>query len=268
MLRWVVAVVLLGGAATAQEDQTAVPSWFPVIASAKYDQAVDDYGHWVLGRGRGEWARLSVEAAPTEERLGQNIVVMSGKTPEGANRIFEGPKPIVADVTGDGLPEVIATETDPALGARLSIYGFPRSGQENWYDFLKGKGAFDRLAATPPIGEPYRWLAVVGAADLDGDGHVEVAFVDRPHLAKVLRVWRYRDGDFREVAAAEGFTNHRIGEADIAGGVRDCGRGPEMIVASADWSRLLAVRFDGAFRMRELGRDTSRPAFARALGCR
>jgi len=59
----------------------------------------------------------------------------------------------------------------------------------------------------------------VGAADLDGDGFVEVAFIDRPHLAKVLRVWRYVDGDFAEVAVMDGVTNHRIGEPDIAGGI-------------------------------------------------
>ena len=266
MMRLAAALTLLTGAATAQNSEPDIPSWFPVIISAEYDLPIDHYGHWVLGRGRGEWARLSINGSMDGRAAG--FAFVGPQTPESDNYLFEGPAPLVADVTGDGLPEVIATETDPARGARLSIYGWRQYDLEGPLDIEGGEYPFDRLAATPPIGEPYRWLAVIGAADLDGDGHIEVAFVDRPHLAKVLRIWRYRDGEFREVAAAEGFTNHRIGEPDIAGGVRDCGQGPEMIVASADWSRLLAVRYDGAFRVREIGRDTSRPAFARAKACR
>jgi hypothetical protein len=46
------------------------------------------------------------------------------------------------------------------------------------------------LAATPHIGSANRWLAPIGAADLDGDGRVEIAYVDRPHLARTLRIWR------------------------------------------------------------------------------
>jgi hypothetical protein len=46
------------------------------------------------------------------------------------------------------------------------------------------------LASTPWIGQRFRWLAPVAAADLDGDGAMELAYVDRPHLARTLRVWR------------------------------------------------------------------------------
>ena len=93
-----------------------------------------------------------------------------------------------------------------------------------------------KLAETPHIGTRFRWLAPIGATDLDGDGHVELAYIDRPHLAKTLRIWRYRDSVLTEIAALPGFTNHRIGEDFISGGLRDCGTGPEMIVASANWS--------------------------------
>jgi hypothetical protein len=108
----------------------------------------------------------------------------------------------------------------------------------------------------------------VGAADLDGDGRVEIAYVDRPHLARTLRLWRFDAGALVLVADLPGVTNHRTGETDIAGGIRTCGDGPEMILASADWSRLLAVRFDGAgFSQRDIGADTSRAAFAAAMAC-
>ena len=94
-----------------------------------------------------------------------------------------------------------------------------------------------------------------------------MAFVDRPHLAKTLRVWRYVDGDFAEVAALGGVTNHRIGEVDIAGGIRDCGNGPEMIVASANWARLIAVQLDGDLIATDIGSHRGRDSFAVAMGC-
>jgi len=69
------------------------------------------------------------------------------------------------------------------------------------------------------------------------------------------------------VAQLPNLTNHRIGEVDIAGGVRDCGDGPEMVLASGDWQHLVAVRFDGAFTQDVIGSDTSRAAFSRAVDC-
>ena len=51
------------------------------------------------------------------------------------------------------------------------------------------------------------------------------------------------DGDrLVETARFPGLTNHRIGDAVISGGLRDCGTGPELILASRDWTRILRVR--------------------------
>jgi hypothetical protein len=107
---------------------------------------------------------------------------------------------------------------------------------------------------------------LIGVADLDGDGLVELAYIDCPHLARLLRVWRFQDGTLVEVAQAEGLTNHRLGDPAISGGLRDCGAGPEMITADARWSRLVASRLVG-------GRIESRFVaegvdFAAALDCR
>ena len=168
-------------------------------------------------------------------------------------RVFEDVAPRLFDVDGDDAPEVITVESDLQRGARLAIYH---------------EGGL--LAATPFIGQRNRWLAPVGvgAADLDGDGKVELAYVDRPHLAKTLRIFRYVDGDLVHVADLPGVTNHRIGERDIAGGIRDCGQGPEMIVATADWTRLVAVTFDGnRLSARDIGPHDGRASFAAAMAC-
>lgn len=165
--------------------------------------------------------------------------------------VFEDVHPRLTDLDGDGAPEVITVESDQRLGARLAVWG-----------------SDGRIVATPYIGTRFRWLAPVGAADLDGDGSIELAYVDRPHLAKTLRVWRYEQGELIPLGALPGVTNHRIGEPDIAGGIRSCGEMPEMLVASADWRAILAIRFEaGVFSQRQIGTDTSRDAFARALAC-
>ena len=106
-------------------------------------------------------------------------------------------------------------ETDLALGASLAVYGPSRQAR----------------TPTPFIGQPNRWLAPAGIADFDGDGRVEIAYVDRPHLLGELVFVRLEGDRLVETARLPGLTNHRIGDDFISGGVRDCGQGPELILA-------------------------------------
>jgi len=209
------------------------------IVSAQYAAPTDRYAHGVLGDAI-EWGTLQITTG-TDVR---NFVLPQ-------DRVFEDVAPRLADVDGDGTPEVIVVETQAAEGAQLAIYD--ETG---------------KIAATPHIGQSSRWLAPIGAADLDGDGAIEVAYIDRPHLAKVLRVWRYTQGGLVPVADLPGLSNHRIGERDIGGGIRDCGQGPEMITASADWSQVMATTLaDGRLQTRAIGTHVDRSSFATALAC-
>tara|TARA_R110002049_G_scaffold23781_7_gene84851 strand:+ start:65691 stop:66386 length:696 start_codon:yes stop_codon:yes gene_type:complete len=210
------------------------------ITAARFSAPTTRYAHGILGDAV-EWGALEIDLAGGASR--------SFTLP--LDHVFEDIAPRLVDVTGDGVPEVIVVETDVALGAALAIYN-----------------AQGKLAETPHIGQPNRWLAPIGAADLDGDGHIEIAYIDRPHLAKVLRVWRFQSGKLTEVAAASGLTNHRIGESDIAGGIRTCAHRAEMITASADWARMMAVTVtDGALVARDIGPHKGRAGFAAALAC-
>jgi len=226
------AFVCLASAASAQN-----------IVSATYEGPTNRYPHAVLGDDV-EYTTLAVRLS--------NGSQTSATWPDGM--VFEDIAPRVSDLDGDGMAEVITIESSDTQGARLAVWGL-RDGQ------------LSQIVATPFIGRRFRWLAPVAWEDLDGDGVVELAYVDRPHLAKTLRVWRYeptRNGEARltEVASLRGLTNHRIGWDYIAGGTRDCGQGPEMVLADADWRRVLAVRFDGAsLTSREIG-----PYSAAALG--
>ncbi|WP_108815122.1 FG-GAP repeat domain-containing protein [Loktanella sp. Alg231-35] len=209
------------------------------ILSADYAAPTDRYAHGILGDAI-EWGALVVTTDAGDRRF---------TLPQ--DRVFEDVAPRLADLDGDGTPEVVVVETLKTAGAQLAVYD--ETG---------------KIAATPHIGRTNRWLAPIGAADLDGDGFVEIAYIDRPHLAKTLRVWRFRDGALRPVADLPGLTNHRIGEADIAGGIRDCGQGPEMITANADWSRVMATTLDnGQLTTRDIGRHVNRRSFAVALAC-
>jgi len=209
------------------------------IVSADYTAPTDRYAHGILGDAI-EWGELQIITDIDTHRF-----VLS------QDRVFEDTAPRLADVDGDGRPEVIVVETLARAGAQLAVYD-----------------ATGKIAATPHIGQTNRWLAPIGVADLDGDGMIEIAYIDRPHLAKTLRVWRFMDGALEPVADLPGLTNHRIGERDIGGGIRDCGNGPEMITANADWTQVMATTLtDGQLTTRAIGAHVDRGSFATALAC-
>lgn len=218
------------------------------ITWAGYSDATRRYRHGILG---DDW-----EAGGLRARAGPlgpcELAVILPRT-----RVFEDTGPRLADLDGDGAAEIVVVETDIARGATLAVYG------------LSG-GRLVKLAATPPVGRTRRWLAPAAIADLDGDGRVEIAYVDRPHLARILRVVRYEpDGPrLTEIASAEGHTNHRIGDRDILGGLRTCAGAPEVVTASPDWSRLLATRLEaGRLVTRDIGPNRDRLAVDRARAC-
>lgn len=207
---------------------------------AAYDDPTTRYAHGVLGDAV-EWGTLTIRDKGQVRRV---------RLPD--DRVFEDIAPRLWDVTGDGVAEVVVIETQRDLGAQLAIYD--RFG--------------NKLAATPHIGRSNRWLAPIGAADLDGDGHIEIAYIDRPHLAKLLRIWRYDAGELSLVAERSGFTNHRIGEDYITGGLRDCDAGPELIVVSADWANIMRVTFSGgAITQSAIGRYDGQKSVKAALNC-
>lgn len=225
-----------------------------VIVKAEYREPTTRYDHGILGDAV-EWGALYLKVDMCFGCEGvasyREFII---RLPE--NRVFEDIEPRIVEVIGEGSNEVLVVETDLDKGARLALYS--EAGLE---------------AATLFIGRTHRWLAPIGVADLDGDGAVEVAYVDRPHLAKTIRIWRFNydepDLALTHVRDIPGFTNHRIGEDNIAGGIRDCGDGPEMIVADANWRNLMAVSYlGGKPTSKVLGSDTSRAAFAKAMDCR
>ncbi len=224
-----------------------VPRGARLVMHAGFDRETDEYGHGVLGGLRDAKILTIHLRLPGDDR----ITCPSGVIlPEG--EVFEDIAPRLADLDGDGMPEIVVVQSNARTGARLAIYD--RRGR--------------LVAATPNIGQRHRWLAPAGLADLDGDGQSELAYVDRPHLAKRLRVWRFRAGTLEHVADAEGFTNHRIGWDFIAGGLRACGGLRQLVLASGDWSRVLAARLvAGRIETSDLGPYAGPESLDAAISC-
>ena len=200
----------------------------------------DRYDHAVLGDGV-EWGGLDLTTASGQ--------VLRVTLPE--SRVFEDVTTRLADLDGDGDREVVVVETDIARGAMLAVYD-----------------ASGRVAATAPFGETHRWLAPAGIADLDGDGRIEIAYVDRPHLARELVIVRLDGTTLVELARLAGLTNHRIGDSVIRGGLRDCGSGPELRLADPGWTTAMRVVFqDGRLTAQPLGAISGPQGLDAALAC-
>jgi hypothetical protein len=217
----------LAAIAVASPGAAKTPLPMPAVIAAELVLPTDRYDHAVLGDGV-EWGglRLTVETCPPcgTSRL-QTILVTLPDT-----RVFEDVTARVVDVTGDGLGEVVVVETHLGRGASLAIYdAFGR-----------------RMAATPFIGQRHRWLAPAGVGDFDDDGLIEIAYVDRPHLLRELVFVRLEGRKLRELGRIPDLTNHRIGEDFITGGMRNCGQGDELVLASGDWGRAMVVTMAGA----------------------
>lgn len=212
------------------------------IISAEFQAPTERYGHGILGDAI-EFGELVIETEDWAHKTRYRVTLP-------ADHVFEDVTPRLWDITGDGTPEVVVIETDMALGGSLAVYD--QTG---------------KIAETPHIGRPNRWLAPVAAADLDGDGRIEVAFVDRPHLAKTLRVFEWNGAALALDAELAGLTNHRIGQDFITGGLRDCGAGPEMVTADADWSDVMVTRMDGGVLTTRSIAPFSQANVARALAC-
>jgi len=190
---------------------------------ALFTDPTDRYGHGALGDSV-EGTTLTV-VDPAAERIDWQTEV---RPPE----VFEGLQPLVADLDGDGDPEIVATVADSENGSR--IWAFSASGE--------------RLATGPVYGPGWRHQLLV--APVGPGGKPELAVVRKPHVDHVLEFYRL-DGGLEVVATLAGFSTHTYGSRNIDGAVAadfDADGTVEVLVPSTDRNELGAVRrtADGA----------------------
>lgn len=161
------------------------------IAAAWLIEPTERYGHGVLGDAT-EAAGLRV--------LRRSGVMLDLRLDERS--VFEDLRVRIADLTGDGATELIVVRSQLDQGAALAVYG------------LEGN-LLRPVAETRPIGQRNRWLNPAGAADFDGDGRVEIAYVETPHIGGILRLFELRAGELRPDGVLRGFSNHAIGSREL-----------------------------------------------------
>ncbi len=217
------------------------------ITWAGFSDATDRYPHGALGDA---WEAGGLRAQAGVLGPCDLAIILPD------SRVFEDVAPRIADIDGDGLNDIVVIESAFGEGASLAVYG------------LVGD-RLEKIAATPPIGLTNRWLSPVGIADLNGDGGLEIAYVETPHLGKTLRIWTWDGDGLVQIASAGGLTNHRFGEPFISGGIRICDGPPEVITADAGWRRIIATSLaaDGGLSFRDAGPFEGPESLTRALRC-
>jgi len=189
------------------------------IVAAWYDDGSSRYAHAVLGDA------IEPTTLIVQDTSGTTISLSLDEA-----HVFEDITTRLADIDGKPGLEVVTIRSHRNKGAQLAIYELTESKQ------------LQLLASTPYIGTSYRWLAPIGIADFNSDGHIDVAYVDRPHLAKILRVWSYKNGELVQIANKSGYSNHRIGEDFISGGIKQCNDQITMITANKQWDTILETQ--------------------------
>lgn len=198
-----------------------------LAVAAQYAGPTNRYPHNIMGTIPGR-TDLVVELSGSNGHRTVRI-----RQPEPL--VFEDFAPQLVDLDRDGRPEIVTVESDQTRGARLTVWDVTEEA---------GEIGIRRGASTDFIGRRFRWLAPIGAADFDGDGAIELAYVETPHLSRVLKLVR-RDGQLlREVARVSGVTNHAIGQEQVQSRIAICSDGPQVVLLDDSGTRMVAVRFD------------------------
>ncbi len=204
----------------------------PGPVRAEYANPTDRYPHNIMGNLSAHTDLVvGLEPCPLcSEKLDRLIVRLPG------HLVFEDFAPRLIDLDGDRRPEIVVVESDESEGSRLAVWEVRVEA---------GKPKLVRAATTDFIGTRFRWLAPIGAADFDGDGAIELAYVEKPHLDKILRIVRIDGERLTRVASVQGVTNHAIGQESVQSRIEICAGVPTIIALNGNGDAILQVQMKG-----------------------
>jgi hypothetical protein len=140
--------------------------------------------------------------------------------------VFESLQPLVADLDGDGTPEIVTTVANSTDGAQIAVFS---AGGE-------------RMATGPRYGPGWRHqLAVAGFGP---DGGTELAVVRKPHVARVVEFYRLSAGTLDVTATVGGVSTHTYGSRILDGALagRFDGATTTVLAPTTERDELVSVR--------------------------
>ncbi len=206
------------------DGKIAVPETEQDIAEAWYREPTTRYKHAVLGDD------IEAGSLVVETPRGVRFTYRLPKT-----EVFEDITPRLADLDQDGTTEVITILSAQGEGASVAVFG------------LVGN-ALIKKAQTAFIGRSNRWLNIAGIADFTGSRDLEIAIVETPHLAGLLKFYQLRGGQFRNSVAIPGLSNHQIGSRELrlsAVAKVDNNQQQDLILPSLDRRTLYMIGLSG-----------------------
>ena len=178
-----IAAEILPHSTTAYGDNSISKAWFT--------EPTNRYPHAVLGD--------NLEAGALNIKLNDGS---SHTFRISDDSVFEDLVPRIADINQDGFDEVWVVRADREQGARLEAYG------------MQGV-RFTRMYSTVPIGRGFRWLNPVGIADFNGDGNLEAAYVQTPHIGGILKIVHLQNEKLSLLEKRSGYSTHAIGSIHL-----------------------------------------------------
>ncbi len=116
--------------------------------------------------------------------------------------IYEGIAPFWADLSGNGVEDLVTTVSNSTLGAKLRAYIWDGSQIKQEVD-------------GPAIGQGNRWRHQLGAGALGPNGEIEIVDVLTPHIGGTLEFYRLDGSSLKIVEKFPSVTTHVIGSRNL-----------------------------------------------------
>ena len=147
-----------------------------------------------------------------------------------AGDVFEGISPIWVDIDLDGTREIIVTQSNEVVGARIVVF--------------REDGSV--LAESAPIGKGFRWMHQIAAAQFKGGGPLELAVVRTPHIGGVVEILGLTEDRLVVQASLPGYSTHKLGSRNLDAALAADFNGDgfiELIVPGQDQTTLSEIQF-------------------------